>query len=280
MTRPLTTLVLGGCLLRRPLRSLPDLRDRLTVDRYGIVKVTHSVAEMIQAVEFLKGAKEIAPELRAMTSVSPNLEPMQAGDDFRDLDLVLAEPASPVDITFRGVMTNRGRIADQVINPIEEAAPAAREFTQKWLRMGLVEMKEDARREFGAKLLPLVPDDEKAEFRRAVIREARAVPGDVMGGLKRLRELTNRPVGVVIFVFSYMPDGRPLSWPAGARESAIAAAKALDLPTFEPTALVQQYGVQYALENDRRHYTEAFLPIMGEAIVAFAQAVHARAAMT
>jgi hypothetical protein len=278
MTRPLTALVMGGCLLRRPLRSVPDLQAKLVVDRYGIVKVTHSVTEMIQAVEFLKGAKRIPPDMRAMTSVGPLLQPMPEGDDFRDLDLVLAEPGSPVDITFRGLATNRGRITDLVIKPIEDAVPEARKFTQKWIRLGLMEMKEDARQELSANLLALIPDDEHAEFRRAVISETRATPSDVVGGLRTLRELTNRPVGVVIFVFRYMPDGRPLSWPAGSREGAIAAAKALDLPYFEPTAMVQQHGVQNALEQDQRHYTPEFLPIVGEAIVAFARDVHALSA--
>ena len=268
---------MGGCLVRRPLRSVPNLQSRLVVDRYGIIKVVHSMAEMIQAVEFLKGRREIPPEIRFLTSVSPFLKPLPEGDDFRDLDLVLAEPGSPVDITFRGFATNRGRITDLVLKPIEDTVPEARKLTLKWVRLGLMEMNEEARQETSAKLLELVPDDGQAEFRRAVIAETRAAPSDVVEGLKKLQELTNRPIGVVVFVFRYMPDGRPISWPAGSREGAIAAARALDLPYFEPTALVQQHGVQNALEKDQRHYTEEFLPIIGEAIVEFAQQVHARA---
>ena len=109
---------------------------------------------------------------------------MPEGDDFRDLDLVLAEPGSPVDITFRGVATNRGRITDLVIKPIEDAVPEARKFTQKWIRLGLMEMKEDARRELSANLLALIPDDEHAEFRRAVISETRATPTTSAGGFQ------------------------------------------------------------------------------------------------
>jgi len=277
MSEKLTALVMGGCLVRRPLRSVPNLQSRLVVDRYGIIKVVHSMAEMIQAVEFLKGRREIPPEIRFLTSVSPFLKPLPEGDDFRDLDLVLAEPGSPVDITFRGFATNRGRISDLVLKPIEDTVPEARKLTLKWVRLGLMEMNEEARQETSAKLLELVPDDGQAEFRRAVIAETRAAPSDVVQGLKKLQELTNRPIGVVVFVFRYMPDGRPVSWPAGSREGAIAAAKALDLPYFEPTALVQQHGVQNALEKDQRHYTENFLPVIGEAIVEFAQQVHARA---
>jgi hypothetical protein len=277
MTRPLTALVMGGCLVRRPLRSVPNLAERLVVDRYGIIKVVHSVAEMTQTVEFLKGLREIPPEFRVLSGVSPLLQPLPEGDDFRDLDLVLAEPGSPVDITFRGFAINRGRIADQVVNPIEAVVPEARKITTKWVRLGLMEMNEEARKELGAQLLEFVPDDAMADMRRAIITEARATPSDVAGGLKRLRELTNRPIGVVIFVFRYMPDGRPVSWPAGSREGAIAAAKALDLPYFEPTPLVQARGVPHALEKDQRHYTAEFLPVIGDAIVEFAQKVHAGA---
>ncbi len=267
---------MGGCLVRRPLRSVPNLKDRLVADSYGVLKVMHSMAEMIQAAEFLKGVTEIPPEIRILSGVSPLLNPLPQGHDFHDLDLVLAEPGSPVDITFRGFAINRTRLGDQVIKPIEEAVPEAKNLAQKWVRMGLMEMNEDARQALSAKLIELVPDDEMANYRRAVLAETRATPSDVQGGLKKLQEITNCPLGVVVFVFRYMPDGRPVSWPTGSREGAIAAAQALGLPYFEPTPLVQQHGVGNALEKDQRHYTEKFLPVMGEAIIEFARSVHAR----
>ena len=274
VTRPLNALVMGGCLLRRPLRAVPFLAEKLTTN-HGL-NVMHSVAEMIQAVQFLKGNMEIPAEIRPLTGVAKLLS-MPDGGDLEDLDLVLVEPGSPVDITFRGFAINRTRISDQVIKPIEAAAPKACKLTQKWLRQGLMEMNEDARRELSGQLLEFVPDDEMADYRRAVIAETRAMQSDVISGLQQLQSLTKRPIGVVIFVFRYMPDGRPVSWPKGSREGAIAAARALDLPYFEPTSLVQEHGVSNALEPDQRHYTQAFLPVIGEAIMEFAERVRARA---
>jgi hypothetical protein len=276
VTGPLNALVMGGCLLRRPLRAVPHLEENLATDRYRL-KVMHSTAEMIQAVEFLYGRKEIPPEIRVLTGVANLLSmPLPESGALDDLDLVLAEPGSPVDITFRGFAINRTRMGDVVIKPIEEAAPEACALAQKWLRLGLMEMNEDARRQLSDQLIGFVPDDEMADYRRAVITETRALPNDVLGGLQQLQALAQRPIGVIVFVFRYMPDGRPISWQKGSREGVIAAANALDLPYFDPTSLVQQYGVGHALEKDQRHYTEAFLPVMGEAIVEFAQQVHAR----
>src|ERR1700741_4633076 len=143
VTRPLTALVMGGCLLRRPLKTMPNLKDRLVHDRYGIVKVVHSVAEMIQVVEFLKGTREIPPEIRVRGGVGAFLRPLPEGHGFHDLDVVLAEPSSPVDITFRGFAINRAKLGDLVLTPIEEQGPAARKLAQKWVRLGLMEMKEE-----------------------------------------------------------------------------------------------------------------------------------------
>ena len=138
-------------------------------------------------------------------------------------------------------------------------------------------MDDEVRKDLGARLTALLPDDENRELRRAVLAETRAVKSDIAGGFRKMRELLGCPLGAVIFIFRYMPDGRPIVWPAGSRDEVIRAAQELDLPTFEPTSMVQEYGVEAALERDMQHYSEAFLPVVGAAIVRFAQDVYARA---
>ncbi len=76
-------------------------------------------------------------------------------------------------------------------------------------------------------------------------------------------------MAMVTYTYRYMPDGRPVTWPAGFREELLDAAAELELPVFEPWKLVQEHGVARALQ-DIGHYTAGFDVIMGEALVDFA----------
>ena len=275
MKTPLNVLLFGGCLLRRPLRSVPNLESKLARTRYGRIRVVHSFAEMIQVVEFLRGQKEVPKKLRRLTGIAPEAVPMAGGADFHDIDLALIEPGSPVDIDFRGIAINRTAIMN-LLRPIERQSREAAKLCHAWARTGVVGMNDEVRRELGDRLSALVPDDEDRELRRAVLAETRAVKNDTAAGFRKMHELLGCPLGAVVFIFRYMPDGRPIVWPAGSRDELIAAAGQLGLPVFEPTSLVQEYGVATALEKDMQHYKPAFLPIIGEAIVRFAQDVHER----
>ena len=124
MKTPLNVLLFGGCLLRRPLRSVPDLGSKLDRSRYGRIRVVHSFAEMIQVVEFLRGQKEVPQALRRLTGIAPETVPMPNAVDFHDIDLALIEPGSPVDIDFRGIAINRTAIMD-LLRPIERQSKEA-----------------------------------------------------------------------------------------------------------------------------------------------------------
>jgi hypothetical protein len=276
MSAPLNALVLGGCLLRRPLRAVPDLETKLEQRGFGEPRVVHSLSEMFQFIEFLKGEKDVPRHIRRLTGISPKLQPMQSAAGFRDIDIALIEVGSPVEISFQGIAINRTQIMREVLAPIEQQGKIAAKLCQKWLRSGILEMDEEVRAKTGAKLIELVPDDDDRAFRRAVLAETHAVKSDIADGFGKMRDLLHCPLGAAIFVFRYMPDGRPISWPAGSREEAITAAKENDIPFFDPIGMVQDYGAAAALEEDFRHYTEEFLPVIGEAIVEFARSVYAR----
>jgi hypothetical protein len=66
-----------------------------------------------------------------------------------------------------------------------------------------------------------------------------------------------------------MPDGRATEWTPGFNDSVVAAAATLGLPCFEPSRLVQQYGVPIAMREDRLHYAESFEPIVAAALADF-----------
>ena len=73
--------------------------------------------------------------------------------------------------------------------------------------------------------------------------------------------------------------GRAISWPQGFREETIQAAESLGLPIYDPTNVVLGYGAKSAILPNDGHYTKDFMPIMGDALVAFIESVYAQSAI-
>jgi hypothetical protein len=140
----------------------------------------------------------------------------------------------------------------------------------------LIGMNGKIRTEAGEKLLALVTGTSEADtLARDVIGNIEIKKSDLVEGFKQVQSLLDCPLGVAIYVFGYMPDGRVISWPPNFREDVMAAAERAGLPMFEPTPRVLEFGVERALEDDSRHYAEPFLPVIGRAMVEWARQVKA-----
>jgi hypothetical protein len=125
----------------------------------------------------------------------------------------------------------------------------------------------------------MVPDDlDGASFIRDVLAETRGSKSDVAAALAKLRELVGRPMGIVIYIFQYLADGRAIGWPAGHHDEILAGAQKLGLAVFDPRQVVEKHGVQVALRPDLRHYDDEFSStVMAEILANFARTVDAEA---
>ena len=256
------------------MKRTSEAEGRLRYDAYGPIPETHSLGEMFQVMEILRGQMKVPEELRPMSRMV-DLKPVAGASDFSDIDVALLEPASPIELTFRGIALSRTIIRLKFLKLIVVLHEEKRKLATAWLREGLVGLNETVRAETAAKLVACVPGDSpNDDFIRAVILEMRSAKTDVLGGFVRMGELLDCPLGVVSYVFRYMPDGRAISWPAGFREEVLAAAQRLKLPVFDPAPLVQSFGVDAALNFDQGHYSRAFLPVAGAGLVEFAETVH------
>ncbi|HEY1706728.1 MAG TPA: hypothetical protein VGG10_00575 [Rhizomicrobium sp.] len=262
--------------MRRPFRAVPQASRRLVLDRYGPIKTSYSFGEMFQVIDVLRGQKEIPAYLRYLSGIPSELVPVPSARDFSDIDVALIEPSTPVELTFRGVSINRTRIQGLMRDVVgKEREPF--KARNRWLRLGLMDRNEQIRREASETLLGFIHGDSEAdELARAVIRETEVSRSNIPDSFRKMKALLGRPIGVLIYIFRYMPDGRPISWPAGFREDIVAAAQEANLPFFEPVRLVQEYGAAQALLADLAHYSDAFLPVMGEALTRFAESVDGR----
>jgi hypothetical protein len=277
MTSPVSVLALGGCLLHGPLNPMARLGEGLTYPPYGPIPGTYTFGEMRQAIAVLRGERDVPQQIRPLCSMRPNFVPVDSAVDFRDVDVALLEPAIPIEISFRGYTLNRTSLFQQVVAPIRVRGREANKWAAQWLRVGLLSLNEEARAEAADELVDFIPASmPDADFVRDVIVEARSTRQAALSGFEQMRAIIGRPIGVVVYIFQYMADGRAVSWPAGYHEEVAAAAGALDLPMFEPSEVVRKYGVRTALGPDFRHYTEAFRPIIADALVAFARSVRDR----
>lgn len=275
MTAPLNALLFGSCLVRKPLFTASRIEGGFECEPYGPVPAVHSFGEMTQMIEILRREREVPRELWPLCRMNNRFVRAMRTGDFHKLDVALIEPALPIEMRFRGISISRDGLLIEVLKPIEERGgkPAAKLAT-RWLRQGLIGMNEQIRAETGEKLLQFIPGTTDAdELARAVIRDIEIAKSDLVEGFRKVRSLLDCPLGVAIYVFGYMPDGRIISWPPGFREDVMAAAGQAGLPMFEPTPRVLEFGVARALEDDSRHYAEPFLPVIGKVMIAFARAV-------
>lgn len=277
MDGPTTVLPMGACLLHGPLNPMARERTRLAYPRYGVFPGVYTFGEMFQALDVLLGRREVPAEIRPLCNMRPNFIARPSAVGFGEVDVVLVEPSSPINLDYRGCNLNRTTMTQIVLNPLRASGRDAAKATSQWLRTGLIGLDDAVRAKAAEELVKHIPADlPEKEFFADVILETRSSKADVLAGLKGIASIVQRPMGVVVYVFQYLPDGRALSWPEGFLEEIEAAARELDLPVFQPADVVRTYGVKEALGDDLRHYKEEFKPLMAEALAVFADFVAAR----
>lgn len=274
----LQTLLLGACMLHWPILRTPVGKAKLACETYGSPLEVHTFGEIFQLLAVLRGTKDVPTEIRSLARIPFSLRPVVSAQGFHEIDVALVAPSSPIELTFRGHFVNRQALRDLVTAHLPVDAREGPKLLHHWLKVGLAARRERVRADAAAQLLALMYDKSStAELARAVVEETRSYRARMEGNLRALRDLLGRPIGVLLYYFRYMPDGRPLSFPPGFHDELVAAAKLFDMPVFDPAPLVFQYGAGAALNTSNfRHYSTEFLPVAGDALVDFARMTRER----
>ena len=267
----------GACLVNGPLNRRAGVNDKVSFARVaqGSIPGVYSFAEMFQVMDMLNGVRDVPREIRPYAGVHDAFKPFPGAGKLTDVDTILVELSAPYNIMFRSCALNRAAIMANITNQIGAVSQHAKKKTTAWMHRGLLQMDESVQAESAEELISLMPSDmPNPQMAKAIIREARATTHDLKKGLVRLRELTHGiPMGVIVFNFRYLPDGRILSWPEGFREAVISVATEMKLPIFDPADLVLKHGVATALRDDLVHYRPEFMPKVAHALADFAQSV-------
>lgn len=87
--------------------------------------------------------------------------------------------------------------------------------------------------------------------------------------LARVRELVGGPMGIVLYNFRYMPTAGRSIGPPVFKDQMKSAASRLNLPGYDPAALVREHGADTAIIENSAHYKPAFHDTVAEALREF-----------
>jgi hypothetical protein len=274
MQEPTTVLPMGACLLHGPLNPIARERTRIAFPKYGTFPGVYTFGEMFQALDILLGKGDVPAQIRPIANIQPNFVARPSAIGFEEVDAVLVEPSSPVDLEYQGCYLNRNRLTHYVIAPIKDVSREANKAANQWLRTGLIGLNEQVRASAAEELVKHIPEDlPDKDFIADVILQTRSRRADVLAGLNGISAIVQKPMGIVLYVFQYLADGRTLSWPEGYQEEILAAANEMDVKVFQPADVVRSYGLKEALRDDLRHYKPEFMPVVAEALCEFADSI-------
>ena len=272
-------LAFGGCNLRAPIVRARHRRKQAEPTAWsnvprgyrtrGPLFFTYTVGEMEQAVACYRGEKSLPDEMLVLCGMTPETAPSPAISFLKKADVVLVEPNTSVEFVLDGYHIGRRPLL-RLLHPLRSLGLDAARLSVRWFEKGVAGLDHDARRSDAAALIAMIPEDfpSRALIVR-VLADLTPFRPPVRDGLRRLVNSLRPPVGIVLFAWSYMPDGRPLSWPADFLGEVSDAANELGLPVFDPRPLVQAAGVEVALASDRRHYADSFMPTIAAPLVEF-----------
>ena len=276
-------LVFGSCNVRAPLfkaakqwprdpaTNWDDVTTGLRIE--GPFFFTFTVGEMLQSIDCYRGERQIPAHLHELCHMAPRWAPTPGNNPLDKVDVALAEPTTSVEIEFDGYHLNRGPVR-HLLDDLAKANPLAKKLRFQWYTKGIVAMDDEVKRDVAAQLIPLIPEETPhRELTAEIFRGAVGRRRDIHEGIRLLARSLHVPLGVVAYTWRYMPDGRPLSWPDGFHAEVINAARALELPLYEPRPLINQLGMKFALKDDLAHYTHDFEAVVAKHLIEFGASV-------
>ena len=159
MAGPTTVLPMGACLLHGPLNPIARERTRIAFPKYGTFPGVYTFGEMFQALDILLGKRDVPAQIRPIANIQPNFVARPSAIGFDEVDAVLLEPSSPVDLEYRGCYLNRNRLTHYVIAPIKGVSREANKAANQWLRSGLIGVNDQLRASAAEALLKHIPED-------------------------------------------------------------------------------------------------------------------------
>lgn len=281
--QPLRVMPFCGCQLNSALRPLLEARRVVSTTNSAMMKsAAYTMAENLQRLRFVRGEVEIPQWLRFYCNLP---EDVGAGADrlrnFERADIVLLEPNTTINIFFGPYALHRSNVSAGITDKVGTVSDELRQACSAWWYQGVFARNRQAQHDAARTIIPALTgrvDDERVA--RKILLEARGGEQDFeryQASLAEFCEIVDLPIGLVTFVYAFLPDGRPMGWPAEFIEDTVKAAKSLELPILDSAEIVSRHGVETAMDENRMLYTKEFLPTVAEEVFRFCGEVLARA---
>ncbi len=192
-------------------------------------------------------------------------------------DVVMLEFTQAIDVVCGSFLIMRRAIVHRIVRPIAALGPDETRIANRWYQHGLIQRDEAVRRETAAQLLAALPriDVDQAVAREIVAhaRGAMQSADEVTGTIKEIRErLQAKHVAIVIAPNMYMPDGRPVAFPANFPKELERVCGDLGFPLLRLADLVAGYGAK-AIMPDLYHFTPPFRDVLADEVLTLSRRV-------
>lgn len=236
------------------------------------------MAENLQRIRFFRKEVEVPRWLRYFcnlpTDIAPHVELLQP---FEQADLVLLEPNTTIDIFYGPYALHRSNVLSAICDKVRDVGPEIHQAIDLWWYRGIVARDREAQREAALTLIPALTgrvDDERVA--QKILLECHGEEQSAEryhASIAEFCEIVDLPIGLVTFIYRFLPDGRPIGWPADFIENTIAVARTLNLPMLDSAEIVSRHGVDVALDKNQMLYRPEFVPTVAEEVLKFCQQV-------
>ena len=269
--RPIT---FGGCLLNN-LVSILHQEGRVDglFREIGFKRTpfTISAASAAQLCDFLTGSIVSPEHVRKFCYLDASHVPTGAQTKIAaTADFATVEMSTSVDITYDGFIVNTNRF-QQYILPELDTLGIHHRMVAKW-RSSLINENEADRAKYAAEILAVLPRQPQYEWIADLVGRTssrRLTVDEMVEHIARIRDVLRVPLAMVHHNFRFMPDGRPISWPAELKDQSIEVAKRLGAFEHDFAPFVAEHGAKRVLADDFRHWNVDFYPQIANHLYGF-----------
>lgn len=266
---------LGACQLSSPLDALASagrIKSAWALAKQRTVPC-YCTGDALQAIRLYRRQIQLSKGLQLYCGFGENADDARGHGPLDHTDITLMDCNTPVELSLDGVFVNRSQITTRLLYPLVAARPDLEDTYRLWWEKGVLEDDHEVRKETSLAMIPaldgVVPYPDVAAEILAGTRGLRQTEKDLIVALDELRSQLKGPFGMLTSTCRYLPDGRPVAWPAGHLDMTRAVARHLDIPLFDTIKLVQEHGVATAMNEQMTIYRPEFHIVAGKAIHGF-----------
>jgi hypothetical protein len=269
----------GGCGLHNPLAEFYRKRQITGLfSKAGFRSTPFSLSANCnhQLIDFLTGKIDIPEWIKPLAYSDAYIRPTK--DQVQQIfsgDIALVEMSTPTEYLFEGVLLNINRFEEVILAGLDELRPE-RKTLGRW-KGALRRANEDLRKSLSQDLYHFIEKD--TPERRNIARFVRDTSSrmltvdEMTESVANLRDRLGIPMALVLHNFNFMPDGRPVSWPADFKANSAEVARRLNLPTLDFASLVAKDGVAKVMAPDLRHWNPGYFLRLGKTMNEFCETV-------